>query len=108
MSDTGFEALQNEANAILAGIQGIDGSLPVDRVALERRIVELCSKATSLPAADAKRLAGDLQTLIEALDQTTQRIDQARQAAESGNRALVGRKAAAAYGSSLDRRKRGL
>jgi hypothetical protein len=108
MSDTSFEALKDEARAVLVGIQGIDGSRPVDRQALERRIVDLCTRATSLPAAQAKHLAGDLQALVEALDQTVQRIDQARQAAESGNRALTGRRAAAAYGSSIDRRKRGL
>lgn len=108
MSDSGFEILKDEARAILTGIQGIDGSLPVDRAELERRIVELCTRATSLPAVEAKQLAPDLEILVEALDQATQRIDQARQVAESGNRTLVGRRAAAAYGSSIDRRKRGL
>ncbi|MCR9175308.1 MAG: hypothetical protein NXI19_04825 [Alphaproteobacteria bacterium] len=108
MSDTGFENLKHEARAILAGIQEIDGNQPVDRPELERRIVDLCTRATSLPAAEAKQLAEDLKALVEALDQTTQRIDQARQATESGNRALVGRRAAAAYGSAIDRRKRGL
>ena len=108
MSDTSFEDLKGEARAILAGIQGIDGSLPVDRAELERRIIDLCTRATSLPAIEAKQLAQDLEILVEALDQATQRIDQARQATESGNRALAGRRAAAAYGSSIDRRKRGL
>jgi hypothetical protein len=108
MTDSSLEILKGEARAILGGIQGIDGSLPVDRVELERRIIDLCTRAKSLPALEAKQLAQDLETLIEALDQTTQRIDQARQAAESGNRALTGRRAAAAYGSTIDRRKRGL
>jgi len=103
-----LDALRREADAIEAGIQGIAGDSPVDRQALETRIAGLCEQATKLPAKDAHLFAERLAEILAALDAAAARIEAFRQAHDSGSRALTGKRAASAYGSALDRRRRKL
>ncbi|NQW11428.1 MAG: hypothetical protein HQ481_16300 [Alphaproteobacteria bacterium] len=83
------------------------GTKAPDRRDMEGRVIALCEAASSLPAAEARSLAADLNTLIEALNAAEARLRASGVTADSPAPRPSAHAAAAAYGATAAARRRG-
>jgi hypothetical protein len=97
-------SLESEIVEVEAEIDGLAAGT-TDRAALEERVSKLCAAVVARPAAEAKTLLPDMERLIAALDRTAAAI-QARNS-DSPAAGRPARAAAAAYGASQTRARRG-
>jgi|GEM_PF-5726251 len=99
-----------DLNAEFAAVEAEIRDLAVggtDRAALEARVARLCDAVVARPPAEARALLPALEALIAGLDAAATAIQDRRERNDSPAPARPARAAAAAYGASQNRGRRG-